>query len=155
MFIILSNIFRGFLYILLLYIKSYTKNNKIMDIKGKNIMEIVRENNLYKWLVFILDPSNEVIEMISKSDKVVNRATKALRELSSDDEARMKYMDREKARLDKISALFSAEKKGERKGEMREKIKIAKAMIKEGFSVENIMKLTELKREEIEELPKK
>jgi predicted transposase/invertase (TIGR01784 family) len=124
-------------------------------IKGKNIMEIVRENNLYKWLVFILDPSNEVIEMISKSDKVVNRATKALRELSSDDEARMKYMDREKARLDKISALFSAEKKGERKGEMREKIKIAKAMIKEGFSVENIMKLTELKREEIEELPKK
>lgn len=38
---------------------------------------------------------------------------------------------------------------------MREKIKIAKAMIKEGFSVENIMKLTELKREEIEELPKK
>jgi predicted transposase/invertase (TIGR01784 family) len=118
-------------------------------------MEIVRENNLYKWLVFILDPSNEVIEMISKSDKVVNRATKALRELSSDDEARMKYMDREKARLDKISALFSAEKKGERKGEMREKIKIAKAMIKEGFSVENIMKLTELKREEIEELPKK
>ena len=124
-------------------------------IKGKNIMEIVRENNLYKWLVFILDPSNEVIEVISKSDKVVNRATKALRELSSDDEAKMKYMDREKARLDKISALFSAEKKGERKGEMREKIKIAKAMIKEGFSVENIMKLTELKREEIEELPKK
>ena len=89
--------------------------------------------------------------MISKSDKVVNRATKALQELSSDNEAKMKYMDREKARLDKISALFSAEKKAE----MREKIKIAKAMIKEGFSVENIMKLTELKREEIAELPKK
>ncbi|EDQ97350.1 MAG: hypothetical protein Q606_CBAC00272G0002 [Intestinibacter bartlettii DORA_8_9] len=40
MFIILSNIFRGFLYILLLYIKSYTKNNKIMDIKGKNIIKM-------------------------------------------------------------------------------------------------------------------
>jgi uncharacterized protein YdaT len=38
---------------------------------------------------------------------------------------------------------------------MREKIKIAKAMIKEGFSVESVMKLTELKIEEIEELPKK
>ena len=53
MFIILSNIFRGFLYILLLYIKSYTKNNKIMDIKGKNIIKKLYDNNQEKFEVYI------------------------------------------------------------------------------------------------------
>ena len=42
-----------FLYILLLYIKSYTKNNKIMDIKGKNIIKKLYDNNQEKFEVYI------------------------------------------------------------------------------------------------------
>ena len=57
-------------------------------------------------------------------------------------------MDREKARLDKISALFSAEKKGE----TREKIKITREMRENGESIDKIMKYTELSEKEIQDL---
>lgn len=64
----------------------------------------------------------------------------------------------EKADLDKLSVLNYAETKGEKKaleeGAKKASIQVAKNILKMGMDIEIIMKVTELSKEEIEEIKK-
>lgn len=104
----------------------------------------------------------------SKVNKEIERINKKLASMSLSREERNNYEFRLKAIRDEISAIDYATKKGLQKGieqgleqgieqgkiegAKSAKIEIAKEMIKDNMSVEQIQKITKLTKEEIEKI---
>ena len=123
-----------------------------------------------QWIAFIDDEDKELIEMAEKNNKVLKKARKEITYLTGDDEVRRLAELREKWDLEFNASMQNAKKIGEKlgteigmkKGEKlgkslglkEEKIRIAKKMIEKGNSLEDIIDITELIKEEIEEIKK-
>ena len=110
---------------------------------------------LDNWVKFIKNPG--VIDMENKeTNEAIKEAKKVLIEISSDErerelaDLRMKYIMDQKAIED--SGIEKGMKKGIEQGEKQTKEHIARKMLKEGMSIEKIIKLTELSKEQIEKL---
>lgn len=96
-------------------------------------------------------------------DKELLEAKEELAKLQADRETRNAYFDREMALMDFINGIEGSREegfaegltKGEEKGKKEKQIEIVKNMLKEKFSIEVIVKITGLKRDEIEEIVKK
>lgn len=72
--------------------------------------------------------------------------------LTGDAEVRRLAELREKWEMDRISAINHATRVGKEEGAKEKAIQIAKEMLNESISVETIMKLTKLSKEEIEKI---
>jgi len=77
-----------------------------------------------------------------------------LKTLSKDEKLQEEYMAREKAIMDKYSALSVAEERGREEGERNKTVEASKKMIQDGLSLELIAKYEGLSIAELEQLKK-
>lgn len=102
------------------------------------------EDILHRWLIFLSNPNEEVLDMLEAKDSVIGRATKVLNLLSSDpDTVRLSEL-REKAIWDEVSRTNGAVK--------QEKFDIALKMLGAGSSIEFVAEMTGLSVEEVANL---
>ena len=101
---------------------------------------------LYDWAKFIAADTEEELNMIAERNPQVARAVVRLRELSADERARDLYERREKARRDQSSLQRWALK--------QQAFEIARNLMNVGDTVEKIVVVTGLTREEVEGLSK-
>ncbi len=121
-------------------------------------------DDLESWMEFLIEPTEEVVEMLAEKVPEIKQAFEILRVVSMDKKTREDYRIREKALSDKISNLAGAKKEGieigieiGKKEGIREGIKegvkqTALGLLNAGVGVEIIIKATGLTREEIEKL---
>lgn len=109
-------------------------------------------DRLNQWLAFIDDYDRGLIKMAEKKNKTLEKARVEMDYLTGDAAVRRMAELREKWEMDRNSELYYAKTKGKEEGIKEEKIQIAKKMIKENIAIEVIEKLTELTKEEIEEI---
>jgi len=119
-----------------------------------SIKEAIGENRLLEWLLFIDDPESEFAKMAERKNEVIGRAREMLKTLSKDEKLQEEYMAREKAIMDKYSALSVAEERGIEKGERNKAIEASKKMIQDGLSFEFISKYEGLSISELEQIKK-
>ena len=98
-----------------------------------SIQEAIGKNRLLEWLVFIDDPESEFAKMAETENEVIGRARDMLNTLSKDEKLQEEYMAREKAVMDKYSALSLAEERGEKRGERKGKNELLWQQIKKKF----------------------
>ena len=108
-------------------------------------------NRLEQWL-WLLIGEGEKIKMSSEKNEKIKKAIEALEELSMDPVAREAYEARLKGEINYNSAIITAKDEGKKEGNLEMKNKIAKRLLEKGLDIEEIIKITELTREEIENL---
>ena len=150
--------------------------------KSIKMFERNENNKLLQWMMFLDNPNNKgVLDIMKKNENIADALWK-LEEISEDKKLRRIAELEEKWKRDEISAqlywketgLEEGRKEGRKKGRQegrregrqegrqegitegskKQKIKTAKEMIKDGLSIENIIKYTELTEQEIETLIK-
>lgn len=121
---------------------------------------------LEEWLTFII---NEDLEEIRMSDnELIKKAQKKLDDLNADEEARRLAELREKAIRDEAAAVSGAfnrgleqghadgfaegHAEGRSEGKLEKSLQIAKNMLEKNISIEDIIEITNLTKEEIESL---
>ncbi|MBI9096799.1 MAG: Rpn family recombination-promoting nuclease/putative transposase [Sphaerochaeta sp.] len=134
------------------------------------IKDAIGENKLLEWLLFIDNPESELAKMAETKNEIIGRARDMLKTLSKDEKLQEEYMAREKAIMDKYSALSEAEEKGivkgidigreegigvgREEGERNKAIEASKKMIQDGLSLELISKYEGLSISELEQIKK-
>lgn len=116
----------------------------------KTVYDIKKESNkkLMSWMKFLINPKNVEVEEMEENDEL-KKAMEQYEDINLDEherylaELRMKYI------LDANSMRSDGERKGRLKGIKEGKTEIAKEMLKEGFDIEKIVKLTGLDKIEI------
>lgn len=103
---------------------------------------------LDRWLVFIEDSPEEVLEMAIKAEPAIAKAAEILEYLGSLEEVRRYYEAREMAIHDEITRITEAKEEGReegiREGEERKEIEFVKNLATMGFETKQIMKATGL-----------
>ena len=87
-----------------------------------------------------------------ESNTDIKQAVKTLEEISDDKDMRRLVELREKAILDEALLTYDAKQEGLKEGAKQQKIEIAKKMLENKMDIETIAKLTDLTKEEIENL---
>lgn len=114
----------------------------------------IKENNeeekeLKDWLTFLDNPEKvELIGMSKENEEAIKKAKKVLEEISADEHERYLAHLREKYIMDQKAIQEYGYDNGLEDG-IR---KVAKEMLKQKFTIENIMSVTGLTKEEIEKL---
>ena len=90
--------------------------------------------------------------MAEKVNNDVKEAMNIVKEMSMSDEEWKLYESRRLALLDYNTGMINAKNEGEKQGAKKEKIEIAKKMLKENVPIETIAKFTDLTEEEIKKL---
>jgi len=133
-------------------LRRYIRENKA------SIQEAIGKNRLLEWLVFIDNPESELAKMAETENEVIGRARDMLNTLSKDEKLQEEYMAREKAIMDKYSALSEAEEKGREEGREEgreaEKIETAINLYKMGLTIDQIAQATSLEKEKLKEILK-
>lgn len=116
--------------------------------KAKEALEKDSKNELAQWMMFLDNPNKKEVLEIMEENKEIKKAMNELEELSEDYELRRIAELKEKAIRDEnyIKVRFTEDGKKEGKKE------IAKNMKNKNLSIELIIELTGLSKEEIEEL---
>jgi len=115
-----------------------------------SIKEAIGENRLLEWLLFIDDPESEFAKIAERKNEVIGRARDMLKTLSKDEKLQEEYMAREKAIMDKYSALSVAEERGRKKGKKEDAINFYKM----GLTIDQIAQGTGLDKEKLKEILK-
>lgn len=110
------------------------------------------KTKLDEWMQFIGNISEKGVNIAMKSNERIKEAKEELEYLNGDEETRRIAELREKAIRDETTNLNSARKEGERLGLEKGKIEIAKKMKGKGHTIEEVVELTELSKEEVERL---
>jgi predicted transposase/invertase (TIGR01784 family) len=101
-----------------------------------------------QWLAFIDDYDRRLVEMAEEKNETLKKARGEMEYLTGDEEVQRLAWLHEKWEMDRASAIGYAK----REGQKQEKIEIAKKMKAKGKSINEIMEITELTKEEIEKL---
>ena len=133
---------------------------ELSKIRGKE----EEKDQLLDWLMFLENPESERVARKMEENKNLKEAVEKLDKISEDEKMQRIIELREKARRDE-HAIYSKgvddgiEKgikegieQGKIEGVKEEKIQIAKNMLKEKVSIEFIIKVTGLSKEEVEQL---
>lgn len=110
------------------------------------------DEKINQWLVFIDDYNKELVKVAEKKNETLKKARIEMNYLTGDAEVRRLAELREKWEMDRISAINHATRVGKEEGAKEKAIQIAKEMLNESISVETIMKLTKLSKEEIKKI---
>ena len=84
-----------------------------------------------------------------KTDKILNKAEEEYEYLTGDEEVKRLAELRNRAIRELKGSYYSGLEEGIEKGILQEKLTIAKTMLKNDFSVEDIIKCTNLSKEQI------
>ncbi len=101
------------------------------------------------WLALIDSDDRGLIEMAKEKSKIIKEANKEVEEILSDGAIKEINYYYEKWSRDDADARQYAYKKGEKQGEKKAIIEMAKEMKKNGMDIETISKITKLSKEEI------
>ena len=104
-----------------------------------------------QWMC-IFTQNEEGIEMAEKENKEIKRAIDTLDFISEDPKERERHNSIIMAEYNRLTSEHNFFEAGVEEGIEKNKLKIAKAMLKENIPIETIMKITELTKEEIEKL---
>jgi predicted transposase/invertase (TIGR01784 family) len=108
------------------------------------------KDKLTEWLIFLSDPNNKYMEEIMEKEPTIKKAITVLEFISQSNYERMLYEDRQRALIGYNSDLYGAREEGKIEG-----IKdIALKMLKDGFPIEQISKITGLNEQQITDLKK-
>lgn len=142
----------------------YTKEDEmvtpIIEMHFIELNKFLKKNTecktkLEQWL-WLLIGKEEKIQMAMEENEEIKKTVEVLDELSLNEEERELYEYREKALLDYISAIDYAKTEGRAEGladgEKKAKLEDAKKMLKENIPIEIIIRVTGLRKEEIEKL---
>ncbi len=118
--------------------------------------ETNKENGALQWMMFLNDPEDKEVTKIMDENENIKEAREELDRISQDDLLRRMAFKAELERMDRNQMMKEAKRdgisEGIEKGVEKEKIQIAKNMLKEKASIEFIIKVTGLTKEEIEKL---
>lgn len=115
------------------------------------------QTELLRWAQFFGAKSREEIQMLAEKDEYIQKAYRRLEEMSADEQKRWEYEMRQKAIRDQRHMLASGRREGlregEKLGEQRGKLEMARKMLARGRdTVEEIAEITGLSLEEIQKL---
>ena len=113
----------------------------------------IKEQTLSNWVKFLLNP-NEMEGIDMESNESLKKAKEEFDEIQNDEYEQRMAFSRLIHQMDCKAIENTGYDKGLHQGEKQSAKKIAKKMLKKGKSVEEIMELTELTKEEIKELQK-
>lgn len=139
-------------------LKEIETNEELTELEEIHFIELpkLKEKNddeeivdvLEAWIKFINNPIDKDIEKLEMNVHEIKEAKAELIRLSGDKKEVERYEQRKFAKLDEISAIRNAEKRGIEEG----LIKVAKNALKNKIDIEIIIKMTGLTKEEIEKL---
>lgn len=133
----------------------YVELSKLQEIIKKSVGDMT---DLEKWAVFFRyadEPSHrETVNKVIASKEVLQMAGNLLMSISQDERERAVFRSRRMYQTDMQSNLATAEDRGERRGERKSRIEIARNALQMKMSVADIAKLTGLSHDEIESLRK-
>ena len=113
-------------------------------------------DKLLEWLYFLENPKSEEVKKIMDENEGVKKAKEKLEEISQDEIMQRindwKVMGEYREFTKEKRAKEEGREEGKEEGKRTEKIEIAKKMKKENADIEFIIKVTELSKEEIENL---
>lgn len=111
---------------------------------------------LNQWLVFIDNYDKELVRLAEKKNKTIERAKIEMRYLTGEAELRRLADLEEKWEMDYNSGMLYAKEEGKKEGKIEgvkeNKIETAKKLLKLNMPIEQIIEITELTKEEIEEI---
>ena len=110
-----------------------------------------KSDKLLDWLYFLENPKSERVEKNMGENKELKRAVKELNKISEDEKMQRIAELREKAILDEKAIYARGFDVGEEKGRLERNIEIAKELLKRGLSKNEIMEITQLTQEQIEQ----
>lgn len=90
--------------------------------------------------------------MLAEQDKYIDKAYRRLEEMSADEQKRWEYEMRQKVIRDQRHMLASGRREGEKIGEERGKLEMARKMLKDKMSIEKVAEYSGLPLEEIQKL---
>ena len=133
--------------------------------KAKRIYKKDAKNEISHWMMFLDEPNQEEVEKIMSGNEELKKAWDELQRVSGDETLERIAELRIKGIMDEMAAREYAEnerkknrngkaewKKEEKNGSKNKAIEIAKNMLEEKIPMETIIRLTGLKKEEIEKL---
>lgn len=133
----------------------YVELSKLQEIMKKSVDDMT---DLEKWAVFFQyasEPNHrETVNKVIASKEVLQMAGNLLMSISQDERERAVFRSRRMYQTDMQSNLATAEDRGERRGERKSRIEIARNALQMKMSVADIAKLTGLSHDEIESLRK-
>ena len=107
-----------------------------------------------QWLAFI-DDYREMVKVAEEKNDKLKKARIEMNYLTGEAETRRLAELREKWEMDRVSAINHATRKGIEEGEKKNSIVIAKKLLKLNMPLEQIIEITELTKEEIENIKNK
>lgn len=107
---------------------------------------------LNQWLVFIDNYDKELVKLAEKKNKTIEKAKIEMRYLTGEAELRRLADLEEKWEMDYNSGISYAKEEGKNEGKKEKQIEIAKKLLKLNMPVEQIIEITELTKEEIEDI---
>ena len=108
------------------------------------------KTKLEQWMQFISQANQKEVELAMKKNEEIKKANEEYEYLTGEAAERRIAFLRDKAIRDEKSIRQGALEEGEAKGERKKQLEIVKELIKFGMKIEDIEKITKLKKEEIE-----
>ena len=124
----------------------------ILELKKVPNSVKLKPNKKNFWLWFIDHTNKGLVDMACESNDKIREAREQLDKIMADEELWDKIRLQESFELDQNTSLANAKAEGMAEGKHDEKLETAKNMLKLGFDIETIAKVTGLSAEEIEKL---
>ena len=113
-----------------------------------------KEDGMLQWMMFLDNPEDVEVKKIMENNEEIKEAKNELDKISQDDILNRMLLKAELERMDRIQMEEDAREEGIEEGEKKKAIEIAKKLLKENMPIDKIMKITELTKEEIENIKK-
>ena len=111
----------------------------------------IKNNSLHRWLTFFdQNISDDTLEELMAMDTAIYKANEKMEFLANDKEVLRLYHLREMAQIDYDSGMREAKDEGR----VEEKIEVARNALEMNMPVDDIIRLTGLPRQQIEDLKK-
>lgn len=107
-----------------------------------------KQDEMLQWMMFLENPENEEVLKIMEENKDIKAAKEELDKINQDEILWKEALDIEITRMDQAQFLYEAKRDGKKEG----KLEVAKKMLEEEISIETIVKVTGLSKEEIQKL---
>ena len=123
--------------------------------KAREILKKDPNNKLAQWVMFLDNPNESEVSKIMNENEEIKEAMSELEKISKDKELKRVAELREKAIRDEKNGLRHAREDGLKEGLERMKeteIKIAKKLKEKNLSINEIIEITGLTKEEVEKL---
>ena len=125
-------------------LEGFTNLTEINTLELSKLPQDTDSSELWYWMKFIKSDDEEVLNMLAQRNPQMSKAVGVLKELSADERTRMLYEQREIARRDMVSRTEGAVKDS--------KLRIARNALRRNMSIEDIVDITGLTYEEVENL---